>query len=309
MNTTKIDPSVLDELKGFTPAFGGEPMSKYTTFKTGGPADIVTCPRTKEEVKIILSVAAAKGVPYTVMGGGSNLLVSDAGIRGIVIRISADAADAPLTELSRGRIHASASVKKSDFIEYCLGRGYGGVQFMAGIPGVLGGGIVMNAGTTMGSFVSILDSVEYVTREGQFFSMPVTVDMASYRKFSVPEGAVITAATFNLTVAENPAAVRAEIEYILRDRESKHPLEYPSAGSVFKNPQGKSSWQLIQQAGLKGRRVGGAMISEKHTNFIVNVDNATSEDIRNLIDLVRNEVFRKFGIELEAEIRMIGEFR
>jgi len=309
MNSGKIDKSVFGEISSFTVAFADEPMHKYTTFKTGGPADILVCPQTPEEIKMALDLANGRGIPYIVIGGGSNLLVSDAGIRGIVIRICADDPGGSIREISAGIIHAGASVKKSDFIDFCLERGYGGIQFMAGIPGVLGGGIVMNAGTTMGSFVSIIKDVEYVTRDGRLVSMPVTGDMASYRKFHLPEGAVIAGGTFTLPMSGDPASVGAEIEAIKRDRESKHPLEYPSAGSVFKNPPGHSSWRLIQEAGLKGKRLGGAMISEKHTNFIINVDNATSQDIRDLIELTKEEVYRKVGVELEAEIRLIGDFR
>ena len=179
---------------------------------------------------------------------------------------------------------------------------------MAGIPGCIGGGIMMNAGTFMGSFADILVDADIVDPEGNSRTVKINRSMSSYRKMNIDGGAVVTGARFRLERTDDAGRVRARVAEILSDRKAKHPLEYPSAGSVFKNPEGHSSWKLIDEAGLKGARVGGAAVSTLHTNFIINLDNATSRDVRALIDLVRETVQVKFGIELETEVKMIGSF-
>ncbi len=305
---TKVQSSVIHGLREAARVLLNEPLNKYTTFKTGGPADILAFPESPDQLSAVLKIARENGLPCMVMGGGSNLLVSDAGVRGMVVRVCDDAGGAALRVDGPGLVYADASVKKKTFIDFCLDSGYGGVEFMAGIPGVLGGGIVMNAGTTMGNFVSILKKIDCISDGGDVVALQVTDNMAAYRKFLLPPGTIITGALYAVPECGDTASARKAIDDILRDRESKHPLDYPSAGSVFKNPEGHSSWQLIQQAGLKGKRVGGAMISEKHTNFIINAGNATSRDIRDLIDLVREEIFKKFAIELEPEVKMVGSF-
>lgn len=285
------------------------PMKDYTTFRTGGPADLLVYPRDPGALKEIVLLARGKNIPLTVIGGGSNLLVGDRGIRGIVVRLSEDGVREGVMRIEDGNtVYADGIKKKKDFTRFCVDNGLSGVEFMAGIPGCVGGGIVMNAGTTMGNFADILDRVLFVDADGRLGIKKVTGAMAGYRRMDIGEGAIVWGGYFRLPRAEDPDAVRARIEEIMEERGRKHPLSYPSAGSVFKNPEGRSSWKLIDDAGLKGKRIGGAMVSELHTNFIVNVDNATSRDILELIDLVRERVGCLFHADLEPEIKMLGEF-
>ena len=301
--------TVIDILKNTTEVLVDEPLMGYTSFKTGGPADILVHPGSVDDLRHIIAVSAEYKIPCIVIGGGSNVLVSDKGVRGIVIVFNEkEEWTRFISPEPGGGLYAGAWVKKSSFIEYCLENGYGGIEFMAGIPGTIGGGIYMNAGTTMGTFVDILTSVELMDNEGNISVHKAQSITASYREFNIPENNIILGGCFLLPKIDDKALTRERIRHILQDREEKHPLEYPSAGSVFKNPPGHSSWQLIQDSGLKGRRVGGAMISEKHTNFIINVDNATSSDVKNLIDLVKGEVKTRFNLELETEIQMLGSF-
>ena len=285
-----------------------EPMKEYTTFKCGGPADILIYPDGIESVPKVLLAARDAGIPVTVIGGGSNLLVGDRGIRGIVMRICGDGICNSTMRAENELIYCDASVLKNDFIDFSIEAGYEGVEFMAGIPGVIGGGIIMNAGTTMGSFIDILDSIDIVTATGALKNIRTSRAMTSYRSFSLEENAVITGGYFRLPSLRNRAGTRKIIRELMEERRNKHPLDYPSAGSVFKNPDGHSSWKLINDSGMKGAQVGGAMVSTLHTNFIINRDNARSADIVQLIEKVRDAVSRQFGITLETEIRFLGEF-
>jgi UDP-N-acetylmuramate dehydrogenase len=286
-----------------------EPLKNYTTYRTGGPADVIVFPGKNDFISPIVKIAGEEKVPLTVIGGGSNLLVGDKGIEGIVMRLCEDDSRRPeMTLLEDGTLYTDAIGSKENFIAYAAGAGFSGMEFMAGIPGCIGGGVLMNAGTFMGSFVDILKDIDIIDASGARRTIVVDKAMSSYRKMDIGVGNIVTGARFRLARADNPAAVRNKIEEILADRRTKHPLNYPSAGSVFKNPEGYSSWKLIDDAGLKGATVGGACISDLHTNFIINVNHATSQDIKDLINLARDTVRKKFGIELEAEIKMIGVF-
>jgi len=304
----------LDELADKATVRFDEPLSLYTTFNTGGTADIFVAPDNSESVSAILKMSEEQGVPVTVIGGGSNLLVSDKGVRGIVLRIYDDKTPdengikEKIFISNNGLIYTEASVKKNQFIEFALSNGYSGIEFMAGIPGCIGGGIMMNAGTYMGTFMDVIHKVDVIRFNGTRESLSSKNCISSYRTFDAGGNAVITGAFFRLPLSEDPEKTRKEIVEILDDRSSKHPLDYPSAGSVFKNPEGHSSWKLVNDVGLKGKRIGGAMVSDKHTNFIINYDKASSGDIKNLIELIQREVNSKFGVSLETEIRMVGEF-
>jgi UDP-N-acetylmuramate dehydrogenase len=283
-----------------------EPMSEYTTFRTGGPADLLVEPDCHEHAVEAFRLASISGLPLTLTGWGSNLLVGDLGIRGIVLRIG-DHWSEPVGEES-GLLYAPASLRKEDFIEQALDLGYGQVQFMAGIPGNIGGGIIMNAGTYMGTFADVLEAADLVLPGEKPARWTIEKDQVSYRSMGLPEEALVLGGWFSLPRTEDPERVRLEIAEVLADRRNKHPLEYPSAGSIFKNPPGHSSWKLVNDAGLKGFRVGGAMVSELHTNFIINAGGATSLDIRRCIETVQERVFNAFGVALTTEVRMVGEF-
>ncbi len=284
------------------------PMRDYTTFKTGGPADIMIWTRGPAQVVEIIGLAGREGVPLTVIGGGSNLLVGDRGIRGLVMRFAGDGGTAPAIEMRDGTVRAEAGASKEDLIAFALGRRLGGIEFMAGIPGCVGGGICMNAGTNLGNFAGVLGGIEIVTGDGDIRTIVPGEGMGGYRNMGLPAGSVIIAGIFNLPADPEPDRTSAAVNDLVADRRKKHPLQYPSAGSVFKNPEGHASWKLINDAGLRGRRLGGAAVSDLHTNFIVNADGATSSDIRALIEEVRSVVRDRFGVELEPEVRMLGEF-
>lgn len=284
------------------------PMHRYTTFKTGGDAECLVSPSDFNAAAEIVAYATEKGIPLTVIGAGSNLLISDRGLGGIVMRISSDTMTvaAPIL-LEDGRIYCEAGFQKEDFITYALENGFGGVEFMAGIPGAMGGGIVMNAGTFMGTFIDILEEIRYIDREGSIRTVKATKEMAHYRGIDLPEAAVICGGIFRLPRVDT-AELGARIDAIIEDRHQKHPWTYPSAGSVFKNPEGHFAWKLVNDSGLKGYRVGGAMVSDLHTNFIINAGGASSSDVRSVVRHVQETVQARFGVALHTEIRMLGEF-
>ncbi len=307
MNVT-VPQDVVRRLRGLGAVKTDEPLSRHTTFKTGGPADVLVVPCGVESLGEIVRICAESGLPRTVIGGGSNLLVGDRGIRGITVCVSADAFNTSGPAIEDDVVYVPASVRKEDFVSICAEKGLSGMEFLAGIPGCIGGGIIMNAGTVDGNFVDILYRIEYVDRAGELRLQDITPSMARYRHLDVEEGAIVTAGWFRLRHAGDGEAVRNRIRELLEERAKKHPLEYPSAGSVFKNPQGHSSWKLVNDAGLKSHRIGGAMVSDLHTNFIVNAGDARSADIRELIEFIRETVYIKFGVMLEPEVRLVGEF-
>ncbi len=305
----KISRPLINALSEWGTVKEREPLKNYTTYRTGGPADLLVVPRDNESVPHIIGIIREENLPLAVIGGGSNLLVGDRGIEGIVLRLCEDdSRRSALSVLDDGTVYADAAVSKERFIDFAVESGFAGIEFMAGIPGCIGGGVIMNAGTFMGNFVDVLSDIDVVDGSGTRRVIAIDKTMASYRHLNIGEDVYILGARFRLPAAEDGAAVRKKVDEILADRRSKHPLDYPSAGSVFKNPEGHSSWKLINDAGLKGASVGGARVSDLHTNFIINVNNATSRDIRDLINLVRETVHGKFRIDLEPEVKMIGIF-
>lgn len=280
-------------------------LALCTTFKTGGTADLLIEPFSEEALCSIMPILKAEGIPFHIIGGGSNLLISDRGLRGATVRVSGLENS---FKISGELIYAGAALSKERFISEAVNAGFGGIEFMAGIPGSIGGGIYMNAGTYMGSFVDILKMIRGVDYNGSVVEIETVADISCYRKMDLPENTVITGGFFSLERSDDIDRTKKRVDDIIADRWKKHPMDYPSAGSVFKNPEGLSSWKLINDSGLKGYRIGGAMVSEKHTNFIINSGNASSEDIHNLIRHVRETVNKSFGVMLETEIKILGEF-
>ncbi len=304
-----ISDTIKKELNRFGILKTDEPMSRYTSYKTGGNADIIIWPENFDSLGKIVRLSEEFGMSVTVLGGCSNLLVSDSGIRGITIMLnSMSDIKGRLSVENDGLIYSDAIVNKNEFLGFCVDSGYEGMEFLAGIPGCVGGGIFMNAGTVHGSFADILVSIASMDREGEVTRYKISKDMSGYRTMGLPDNTIVLGGYFNLKKTNNPGMVLSKIDEIVADRKVKHPLDYPSAGSVFKNPAGHQSWKLIDDAGLKGRKVGGAAVSELHTNFIINTGSAASSDIFNLIKLIRETVYSKFQITLETEIKMIGEF-
>jgi len=281
------------------------PLSEYTTFKTGGNASVFIEPACEENIPKIIGILKSENIDFFIMGGGSNLLISDEGLDCAVIKIS----EKDLTFKKEGDLlYASAFMDKEDFIDQAIELGYGGVKFIAGVPGTVGGGIFMNAGTYMGCFIDVLKKIRIVNSDLEIEDIQVSQNDSNYRKMNLPEGVVILGGFFDLPTCENKEALKQEIKDIIDDRWSKHPMEYPSAGSVFKNPEGHSSWKLVDDCGLKGYTIGGAAVSDKHTNFIINKNSAKSSDIYELIHHIQQAVMDKFGIVLETEIKITGKF-
>ncbi|HPJ43202.1 MAG TPA: UDP-N-acetylmuramate dehydrogenase [Spirochaetota bacterium] len=300
-----IPDSIQKELLSLGSLREGVSMSSVTTFKTGGAADYLLEPFDEAAVVSAVSLLKSESIEFHIIGGGSNLLVSDTGLRGVVIRLADENAG---TQVIDGLIYAASSVSKEKFIAEAIEKGFGGVEFMAGIPGAIGGGIFMNAGTYMGCFSDILRKIRISDYQGNIREVQVTCESSGYRHMEIPENSIILGGLFSLPENDDPAGIRSRVDDIIADRWNKHPMEFPSAGSVFKNPEGHSSWKLINDSGLKGFSVGGAMVSEKHTNFIINNGNASSSDIFRLVKHIQETVYRRFSVNLETEIRFLGEF-
>ena len=287
-----------------------EPMRAHTTFKIGGPADVLVRPHDPEEAVRVLDTLAIAGAPVTVVGNGSDLLVGDRGIRGAVVLFRENMAG---IEVSGGRVTAEAGALLRDVALAAADAGLTGMEPLWGIPATVGGACHMNAGAYDGQTADVLESVRvYVPGEpgekGRVREIPVADLHMGYRKSRVhDEGLVVLSATFRLSPA-NPSAIRAAMEDYQRRREEKQPLEMPSAGSTFKRPEGYFAGKLIMDSGLRGSRVGASQVSEKHCGFVVNTGDATARDVRALIEHIQDEVRRRFGVELETEVKQIGEF-
>jgi UDP-N-acetylmuramate dehydrogenase len=282
----------------------GEPLSKHTTWRIGGPADYFVEPAGLEDVQFVVRFAAERGLPLAVMGNGSNLLVSDAGLRGILLK------------MGRGMEHIAidgdvllvqGGTKISRIINTAADANLGGLEFMAGIPASVGGAVVMNAGVNGASLGDRVVEVTLVDREGKVHRRSGAELGFQYRWSNLQaDGAIVAAVVFRCTPRNRPEIVR-EVERILRRRRETQPLEHPSAGCVFKNPPGDSAGRLIEAAGGKGLRVGNAEVSRKHANFILNLGGATAQDVWALIKQVRQLVKDKFGTELGLEVNLMGD--
>ncbi len=281
-----------------------EPMRKHTTFRIGGNADMFVSPAV-DKIPQIMVLAQEYQVPVTVIGNGSNLLVGDRGIRGLVLSVG-KGADA--VQVTGCQITAQAGALLSKVAAEAARNNLTGLEFAAGIPGNLGGAVVMNAGAYGGEIKDVLVSVEVLTPEGVVRTVEASDLDLGYRHSCIPKmGYIVLAVTLSLQPG-NQQEIRDTMEDLKNRRIEKQPLEYPSAGSTFKRPQGYFAGKLIEDAGLRGYCCGGAQVSEKHCGFVINTGNATAQDVCTLIDDVRNKVYEKFQVELEPEVKMIGEF-
>lgn len=303
---------VLAQAAGEDNVLMAEPMSAHTTFHIGGPADVVVTPQTADALVKTLDTCYAGGVPVTVVGNGSDLLVGDRGIRGVVVLLRDNFAQVEV-DAGSWRVTAEAGALLRDVALSAAEAGLSGMEPLWGIPATVGGACFMNAGAYDGTTGDVLESVRvYVpSKQGNRGSV-VTLEARDlnlgYRKSRVhADGLIVLSATFRLSPA-SPAMVRAAMGDYQKRREEKQPLEMPSAGSTFKRPVGYFAGKLIMDAGLRGARVGGAQVSEKHCGFVVNAEHATAKDVLGLIEHVQHEVKEQFGVDLEPEVRMIGEF-
>ena len=281
------------------------PMARFTTFRVGGPADVLVNIDSTAEISVALRAAKAAGVPVTVIGNGSNLLVRDGGIRGLVVRISQ-----PMSAITRegDTLTVQAGATLPAVAAFAQRSGLDGLAPMAGIPGTLGGAVIMNAGAYGGEMSQIVTRVDAIARsDGKPIRFEGRALGFAYRHSAMMDANVIvTDVTMRLTPGD-PDAIARRTEELLAARREKQPLEYPSAGSTFKRPEGAFAAKLIDDAGLKGLRVGDAQVSEKHAGFIVNLGSATASDILALMDEVKARVRAASGITLEPEVRILGE--
>lgn len=284
------------------------PLKELLSFRVGGPAEAVAFPRDRQDLIALYRFLQAHHIPFLILGEGTNILVRDGGVRGVVIKLST--VDGHIwTEPGQGgqvHVHAPAGVRLSGLIRFCVAHGLSGLEFAAGIPGSVGGAVAMNAGAFGGEIKDVLGGVTVLDAAEAARVIHRNELVFSYRNLVLPPDAIVLEAIFGLSVDERNA-IAARIQANLEKRKTSQPLDLPSAGSVFKNPPGGYAGALIEAVGLKGRRIGDAAISTVHANYIVNCGGATARDILSLMTLVQETVQRDKGITLEPEIRIVGD--
>ncbi|MBR0435135.1 MAG: UDP-N-acetylmuramate dehydrogenase [Lachnospiraceae bacterium] len=294
---------ILSEISG-TKVIMNELMNRHTTFRVGGPCSLFISPD-KKHLPAVIVFCKKSALPYVVIGRGSNILVSDSGFEGLVIEIG-DAFDKITTEGDMITAEAGASLASVARVAY--ENSLTGLEFASGIPGSAGGGLYMNAGAYGGEMKDVIYSAKALNFNGEEVEfVPEDMDLSYRHSAFMEQNLIITEMVFKLK-AGNKDEIKATMDDYNGRRRDKQPLNYPSAGSFFKRPEGNFAGKLIEDAGLAGLRVGGAEVSTKHCGFVINVDNATSKDIINLMKKVQAEVNDKFGIMLEPEVRMLGKF-
>ena len=311
-NTKKKEITLrLQEILGADHVFPEEPMAKHITFRVGGPAEWFVLVNTAEQLKEVLALCKEWEEPYFLIGNGSDLLVSDSGVRGIIIRLAGEFEEIAAKEkVNEGicDVCAGAGVMLATLSFRAGKKGFTGLEFANGIPGTVGGAVLMNAGAYGGEIKDTIVAVDVMTRNGEIRRLEKEELKLSYRHSVMMEsGDIVLRAYFTLKVRPK-LQIFAVMESYRKARQEKQPLEYPSAGSTFKRPEGYFAGKLIQDSGLSGCTVGGAMVSTKHAGFVINAGGATATDIYQLIQHIRATVKEKFQVELEPEVRFLGEF-
>ena len=289
-------------------------MAQYTTFHVGGPAESLYEAKDADHLRRVVVFLNKEGIPYLVVGRGSNLLVKDEGLEGVVILLRGPLADMAQekTDLSvpdsgeyNRTVDAGAGLPIADLLVHCRDSGYGGLEFLAGIPGTVGGAVAMNAGAFGKEISDRVKEISVITAGGQITVRKRSQLKFSYRALHMEKKSVIIGACLIVDPGD-PNTVSKKIAGYLKRRKENQPIGYPSAGSVFKNPPNDYAGRIIEHAGLKGKKIGGAMISEKHANYIVNTGDATAKDILELLSLTQEKVKKENGIKLEPEIKIVG---
>lgn len=280
-----------------------ESLSHYTNTKTGGPADYVAFPKSISETKALITYANEQGLPLTVIGNASNLIVKDGGIRGLTIILT----KMNQIRASDNKVVAEAGAAIIATTKVACGASLTGMEFAAGIPGSVGGAVFMNAGAYDGEMSEVVETVTVLTTSGQLKTLDNADLDFGYRHSSIQDyDDIVVSVTFGLKRG-NQTKIQARMDELNTLRAAKQPLEWPSCGSVFKRPTGYFTGKLIHDAGLQGHRIGGAEVSKKHAGFIINVDHATATDYMDMIHYVQKVVFERFGVHLQTEVRIIGE--
>lgn len=295
----------FQEILGDDRVLEAEPMSRHTTFRIGGPADWFVTPKNTEEIRALTGVCKEGKIPYFILGNGSNLLVSDNGYQGVIIQLYRNFGQ---ITLEGNEIKAQSGALLSGIAAMARDASLTGFEFAGGIPGTLGGAVVMNAGAYGGEMKDVLKEVTVLTPEGEIVTLQADELQMGYRTSVVKEaGYIVLEAVISLKEG-NPEEIKNRMQELAAMRSSKQPLSYPSAGSTFKRPEGYFAGKLIMDSGLRGYQVGGAQVSEKHCGFVINAGNATAKDVTTLMADVQRIVMEKFGVKLEPEVKLLGEF-
>lgn len=301
-----ISEAVVEALQRFVPRENirlQEPMAIHTTFRIGGPADGFLQLENEEQLKKVRRYLGVAGIPFFVLGNGSNLVVDDRGYRGVILQIGQKMNGIAVQGC---RVVAQAGASLAQVAHAALEHGLTGFEFASGIPGTIGGGVVMNAGAYGGEMSQVVAQVNVVSDEGETMELDNGTMEFGYRTSIIKNSSfVVTEVTFLLERGDK-GAIRAKMEDLALRRKEKQPLEYPSAGSAFKRPEGRFAGQLIMEAGLRGFQIGGARISDKHCGFIINTGNATASDVRKVVAEVQRQVKDRFHVDLEPEIIFLG---
>lgn len=301
-----ISRAVVEALQKYVPCENirlQEPMADHTTFRIGGPADCFLQLESEEQLKKLRRYLDLAGVPFFVLGNGSNLLVSDGGYRGVILQIG--------QKMSRIAVHgcritAQAGATLAQVAHAAMENGLTGLEFAAGIPGTVGGGVVMNAGAYGGEMSQVVTQVNVVASDGETLELDNETMEFAYRHSVIKNSPfIVTEVTFELETG-NQDVIKRKMDAIAARRREKQPLEYPSAGSIFKRPEGHFAGQLIMEAGFRGYQIGGARVSDKHCGFIVNMGNATAQDVRNVMKEITQQVKEQSGVDLEPEVICLG---
>lgn len=299
-----MDEAVKNELKALVENVEFDvPMKTKTSFRVGGPADALAMPKDASELQSLIIYIREKGLPSFILGRGTNLLVLDGGIRGVVVDLKG------LNKLEvreGGSIYSGAGVPLPKLVYFAMDNSLTGLEFASGIPGSVGGAVVMNAGAAEGEMKDVVESVTLMNEVGDVKEVMRDALSFSYRNLSLPKGSIVLGAAFKLKVGEKEA-IKERIHSLIHARKTKQPLDQPNAGCIFKNPPSGSAGRIIDEAGLKGLQFGGARVSDLHANFIVNNGSATAKDILSLVDDVMEKVYEKRGIALEPEVKIVGE--
>lgn len=301
MNMTRLQVQLSQSLQGIELRFG-ERLANHTSFRIGGPAEVIAFPKSAGELSEILKKSALLDCKTYILGAGTNVLIPDSGLDGLVICLKDCLSGMELLENNRIRVYAGVTMSRAAVFAATLG--LGGMEFAHGIPGTVGGGVYMNAGAYGGTIDQICESVQVMTRDGEILEISAQDMDFSYRHSRLEdESGIVISAVFALE-AKPEEQVRALMQELMAKRKASQPLDLPSAGSAFKRPVGGYAAALIDQAGLKGFRIGGAAVSEKHAGFVVNLGGATAADVLELLQQVADRVYVDSGIRLEPEVRI-----
>lgn len=294
----------ITNVAGARNVYPDEPMKNHTSFKLGGPADILVTPQSKEQLIKILDYCKDSSIPFNIIGNGTNLLVRDKGIRGVVIKIFNNMND---IKVEGNVICAQAGALLSKIAYTAYENGLTGFEFAHGIPGTLGGAVTMNAGAYGGEMKEVIIKTDFVSEDGKVITLRDEEHQFAYRDSYIQRNHGVVLRSWIKLKSGSKEEIKAKMDDLLQRRKDKQPLEMPSAGSTFKRPEGYFAGKLIEDCGLRGYTLGGAQVSQKHCGFVVNAGNATAQDIFDLIKYIQKNVKDKFDVDLETEVRIIGE--